>query len=103
MLGEVQSQSPGPRSSARQAICSADVALLTAIAYWGIGMSTGWYCAFRLGRGAPGMWVGLIAGLTAAATLLLVRLFLRLRRLPRDIGHLATVADEAAALESATH
>ncbi|HQW81649.1 MAG: MATE family efflux transporter [Rhodanobacteraceae bacterium] len=78
-------------------------ALLTAIAYWGIGMSTGWYCAFRLGRGAPGMWVGLIAGLTAAATLLLVRLFLRLRRLPRDIGHLATVADEAAALESATH
>jgi MATE family multidrug resistance protein len=77
-------------------------ALLTAIAYWGIGMSVGWYCAFRLGRGAPGMWIGLIAGLTAAATLLLTRLFLRLRRLPRDIDGLAAAAD-GGVLESAPH
>ncbi len=77
-------------------------ALLTAIAYWGIGMSVGWYCAFRLGRGAPGMWIGLIAGLTAAATLLLARLFLRLRRLPRDIDGLAAAAD-GGVLESSPH
>src|SRR5690606_2813851 len=32
VLGDVQSQSPGPRPSARQEICSADVALLTATA-----------------------------------------------------------------------
>ncbi|HWT14499.1 MAG TPA: MATE family efflux transporter [Patescibacteria group bacterium] len=71
-------------------------ALLTVIAYWGIGMSVGWYCAFRLDRGAPGMWIGLIAGLTSAALLLSVRLYLRLRRLPRDIVRLAVAPPENA-------
>jgi hypothetical protein len=34
VIGLVQSQSPGPRSSERQAMCSAAVALLTATACW---------------------------------------------------------------------
>jgi MATE family multidrug resistance protein len=78
-------------------------ALLTVIAYWGIGMTLGWYCTFRLGRGAPGMWVGLIAGLSAAALLLLGRLILRLRALPADIRRLADAAEASDVLESAPH
>lgn len=77
-------------------------AVLTVIAYWGIGMSVGWHCAFRLHQGAPGMWVGLIAGLTAAAVLLSARLFVRLQRLPRDIVGLAAPNPESS-LESAIH
>ncbi len=61
--------------------------LLTAIAYWGVGMPLGAVLGLglegRIPAGGPqGMWVGLIAGLTMAATLLGLR-FLRLsRRIP---------------------
>ena len=37
--------------------------LITAFAYWGVGMPVGWWLAFRAGYGARGMWMGLIAGL----------------------------------------
>lgn len=77
-------------------------AILTAVAYWGIGMSVGWYCAFRLDRGAAGMWIGLIAGLTAAALFLLTRLYLRIRSLPRDIVGLSAANPENA-LEPVVH
>ena len=53
--------------------------LITAISYWVIGMPVGWYLAFGLGLGARGMWMGLIAGLSAAAVLLPWR-FRRLSR-----------------------
>jgi multidrug resistance protein, MATE family len=43
------------------------------LAYWGIGMPVGWYLTFPLGMGARGMWIGLIAGLSAAAVLLFLR------------------------------
>jgi MATE family multidrug resistance protein len=46
---------------------------ITALAYWGIGMPVGWWLAFPAGHGARGMWMGLIAGLTAAAVLLFMR------------------------------
>jgi MATE family multidrug resistance protein len=46
---------------------------ITALAYWGIGMPIGWWLAFHAGFGARGMWMGLIAGLTAAAALLFLR------------------------------
>ena len=65
-------------------------------------MSVGWYGAFRLGHGAPGMWTGLIAGLTAAAVFLLARLYLRLHSLPRDIVGLAA-AESDPRLESHAH
>jgi len=52
---------------------------ITIIAYWGIGMPIGCWLTFGLAWGAPGMWVGLIAALTAAAVLLWFR-FLRLSR-----------------------
>lgn len=66
-------------------------AVLTAIAYWCVGMSIGWYAAFRLGQGAPGMWAGLIAGLTAAAVMLLLRLRHRLRALNHELESAAPI------------
>jgi MATE family, multidrug efflux pump len=46
---------------------------ITVLAYWGIGMPVGYWLAFHAGYRAPGMWIGLIAGLTAAAVLLTAR------------------------------
>jgi len=50
--------------------------LITFVAYWLIGMPVGYWLAFHQHLGARGMWMGLAAGLTAAASLLLLR-FLR--------------------------
>ncbi|WP_245539942.1 MATE family efflux transporter [Rudaea cellulosilytica] len=50
--------------------------IITVLAYWAIGMPVGYWLAFRQGLGARGMWMGLAAGLTAAAVLLTLR-FLR--------------------------
>ncbi|MDE2574949.1 MAG: MATE family efflux transporter [Rhodospirillales bacterium] len=47
--------------------------LITMLAYWGVGMPVGWALAFPAGGRTPGMWVGLIAGLSVAAILLLAR------------------------------
>ena len=44
------------------------------VAYWGVGMSLGAGLGLGLGWGPQGMWVGLIAGLTAAAILMGLRL-----------------------------
>ena len=54
-------------------------AFLTLIAYWLIGLGSGYWLAFGKGLGAPGMWWGLAAGLTAAAVFLLLRLRFALR------------------------
>ncbi len=40
------------------------------IAYWLVGMSTGWYLTFRLDWGPAGMWIGIISGLCLASLLL---------------------------------
>lgn len=59
--------------------------LITTLAYWGLGMPLGWWLGLARGGGAPGMWVGLIAGLSAAALLLTWR-FARLSRGDRVLG-----------------
>lgn len=46
---------------------------ITTLAYWGVGMPIGYLLCFHFGHGAPGMWTGLIAGLSVAAVLLFVR------------------------------
>lgn len=51
--------------------------LITAVSYWGVGMPAGLYFAFVAGLAAPGLWLGLIAGLTCAAILLTARLHRR--------------------------
>ncbi|MCW8825982.1 MAG: MATE family efflux transporter [Gammaproteobacteria bacterium] len=51
------------------------------VAYWGIGIPTGYYLGLYLGKGAAGMWWGLIIGLSVAAVLLALR-FLHLLKRP---------------------
>lgn len=43
---------------------------ITVVAYWLLGFPLGYWLAIGRGAGAPGMWVGMIAGLTLAALLL---------------------------------
>jgi MATE family multidrug resistance protein len=52
---------------------------ITVLAYWGLGLPLGAWLGLGLGHGAPGLWGGLICGLTVAATLLAWR-FWRLAR-----------------------
>ncbi|PWV65709.1 MATE family efflux transporter [Plasticicumulans acidivorans] len=54
--------------------------LITLLAYWGIGFPFGYALAFHFGYGAPGLWFGLIAGLSCAAVLLNLRFFHESRR-----------------------
>lgn len=53
--------------------------VLTTIAYWGIGFPLAYWLGIVRGHGAQAVWLGLIAGLTAAAALL----FWRFRHLVR--------------------
>ena len=47
--------------------------LMCVLAYWGVGFPLAWGLGVAGGRGAPGVWVGLIAGLFVAASLLTLR------------------------------
>jgi len=53
--------------------------ILIAIAYWVIGLPTGYILAFHFDMGAPGIWLGLIIGLTLASVFLINR-FLKMSR-----------------------
>ncbi len=68
--------------------------LLTAFAYWGVGMPLGAGLGLGLGWGPRGMWLGLIAGLLFAAVLLAAR-FLRSTRADR-IGRFSQLAEAEA-------
>lgn len=56
--------------------------LISAFAYWGVGMPVGLWLAFHNGLGAAGMWMGLIAGLSVAAILLTSRFWSIALKLP---------------------
>ncbi len=53
---------------------------ITALAYWGVGMPLAVFFAFHVGLEAPGVWLGLIGGLTVAAGLLSSRFLWLTRR-----------------------
>lgn len=53
--------------------------VITLFAYWIVGMPVGIWLSITRGYGAPGMWIGLLVGLTMAAVLLLTR-FVRATR-----------------------
>ncbi|MBC8032718.1 MAG: MATE family efflux transporter [Chitinophagaceae bacterium] len=53
--------------------------LLIGVAYWIVGLPIGYLLAFHFNGGAPGMWLGLITGLTLTS-IFLVRRFLRLSK-----------------------
>lgn len=71
---------------------------LTAFAYWLVGMPLGLWLTFPQGFGARGMWMGLIAGLSVAAVLLMLRFGWMLRRpwLWRDLPPSAIAIDPEA-------
>jgi multidrug resistance protein, MATE family len=54
----------------------------TTLAYWGIGIPVGWWFGLHGVMGAPGVWMGLIAGLATAAVLLLLRFDVLSRSVP---------------------
>jgi MATE family multidrug resistance protein len=56
------------------------------LGFWLLGLPVSWLLTFRYGWGPAGLWWGLAAGLAAVATLLLLRVRIRLRR---DLGRLA--------------
>ncbi len=59
--------------------------MIAAAGYWGVGLPLGALLAFPLGLRAPGVWLGLTAGIFAVAGLLFVRWRQRLRGpLPRS-------------------
>ena len=60
--------------------------LITVVAYWLVGLPLGAVLAFRFDLGARGMWIGLIAGLTAAAILLALRYRAMSARLPAELA-----------------
>ncbi len=47
--------------------------IISFIAYWGVGLSSGIYLTFSLGWGGRGLWLGLVLGLSTAAALLVWR------------------------------
>jgi multidrug resistance protein, MATE family len=48
---------------------------LTLFAYWGIALPVGYWLGFGQGQGPSGLWIGLIAGLVAAAIFLNARFY----------------------------
>jgi MATE family multidrug resistance protein len=53
-----------------------------AVSYWAVGMPCSYVLGFPLGFGAPGVWVGLVVGLTVAAVLLMHRFWTGAGRVP---------------------
>jgi MATE family multidrug resistance protein len=47
--------------------------VLCVISYWGVGFPLSYYFGLHRGLGATYVWIGLIAGLTVSAALLLLR------------------------------
>jgi len=60
--------------------------LITIISFWIIGMTLGYNLTFSGEMGPSGMWIGMIAGLTVAAGLMLLRFQLTSNRLIRRLG-----------------
>ena len=58
--------------------------LIAALTYWGLGLPTGYVLGFSLGWDGIGIWLGLVAGLAAAAVALLLRFRQQLRGLERS-------------------
>lgn len=54
---------------------------ITMVAYWIVAFPVGIYLSRFTSMGAPGVWIGLIVGLTVACILLLMRLYMNNKRL----------------------
>jgi MATE family multidrug resistance protein len=56
---------------------------ITILAYWGLGLPLGYWLGIEQNRGPQALWIGLTAGLVAAALMLNGRFWLLTRRLQR--------------------
>jgi MATE family multidrug resistance protein len=54
--------------------------ILVAIAYWGIGIPSGYLFSFYFNMGASGMWLGLTLGLTMSSLFLMMRFLAMLKK-----------------------
>jgi MATE family multidrug resistance protein len=74
--------------------------LITLVAYWGLGLPLGVWLGLVLDGGPQALWIGLIAGLIAAAVLLNTRFILLTRRLMAE--HQRAADTEVAGTEVVT-
>ncbi|QHQ37464.1 MATE family efflux transporter [Algicella marina] len=51
--------------------------LMAVISYWGVGVPTAWFLAFRMDMGGVGVWTGLAVGLGLSSLLLTGRFLMR--------------------------
>lgn len=72
--------------------------VMAVVSYWVIGIPASWALAFPLGFGGPGLWMGLVIGLTVAAVLLMLRFW---RRAPRVTGAVSLLQGARSALPTA--
>jgi multidrug resistance protein, MATE family len=56
------------------------------VGFWVIGLPTGWFLAFRMGGGPPGLWWGLTIALAVVSVLYTARIALRFRSHVRRVG-----------------
>jgi multidrug resistance protein, MATE family len=66
--------------------------ILALISYWPIGLLLAYVLAFKLGFGGAGIWYGFMVGLGTAATALLVRFYLLVKREKRWMAEMAPVS-----------
>ncbi|MGF1570129.1 MAG: MATE family efflux transporter [Nodosilinea sp.] len=59
--------------------------VLSGLAYWGVGLASGYFLGFPLGLGGIGLWIGQSMGVTVAAALFVTR-FYRLTQPNRDFA-----------------
>ncbi|MGF0538667.1 MATE family efflux transporter [Agrobacterium sp. ES01] len=60
--------------------------IMALIAYWPIGMLSGWALAFPLGFGGVGIWFGFLIGLASAALMMCLRFVILLKKEMRAAG-----------------
>jgi MATE family multidrug resistance protein len=58
--------------------------LITFIAYWGVGFPISYYLGLHTSLKSTGIWIGLLAGLTASAFMLYLRFRNKTHRLIQD-------------------
>lgn len=60
------------------------VMVIAFVSYIVVNLPVGYFCAFKLGWGAPGLWIGFIFGLTLASVLLITRYVTLYKKLKRQ-------------------
>jgi len=57
--------------------------VLSGLAFWGVGLTTGYCLGFLLGLGGIGLWIGQSTGVTVACVIFVIRFHRLTRPLPK--------------------